>query len=144
MVPRPLPPRATLVYDGWCGFCTRTVRLLARLDRRDRLDVRASQQLGTGEMTGVSAEDAARSAWTVTPDGQRASGAAAIALAIAVATQTRLPLLPWRVPGLPALLEQAYNWIARNRRRFRGDRPWCARHPDACRPDAPTSPTRPR
>lgn len=101
--------------------------------------MRAGQQPGTHELTGVTSEQAARSAWTITTDGRRASGAAAIALAIAVASQNRAPLLAWRVPGLPALLELMYTTVARNRRRFRGDQPWCAQHPGECCIDDPAA-----
>jgi len=60
------------------------------------------------------------------------SGASAIAVAVAVALGTRIPLLPWRLPVLPGVLERVYARIADNRRRFRGNDPWCAQHPEHC------------
>lgn len=134
-----LPDHVVVVFDGWCGFCTRCVRLLERLDRHGRLELLAAQLDGVAEHTAVTLDDAAAAAWTLAPGGVRASGAGAIGLALAVATGTRIPLLPWRLPGLPWLLERAYTWVADNRRRFRGDTPWCAQHPGRCGEDLPRS-----
>lgn len=35
--PHPHQPHPIILFDGTCGFCDRTVRLLDRLDTRDRL-----------------------------------------------------------------------------------------------------------
>ncbi len=35
--PRALPERVTVVFDGTCGCCTWSVRLLRWLDRADRM-----------------------------------------------------------------------------------------------------------
>lgn len=118
-----LPDHAIVVFDGWCGFCTRCVRLLARLDRHGRLELLAAQRDGVPERAAVTLDDAAAAAWTLAPGGVRASGAGAIGLALAVATGTRIPLLPWRLPGVPWLLERAYKWIVDNRRRSVGTLP---------------------
>lgn len=61
-------------------------------------------------------------------------GARAIALAVAVAWRSRVPLWPWRVPGLPALADLAYGVVAANRHRLPGVTPFCVEHPDACEP----------
>ena len=50
--------------------------------------------------------------------GIQFAGASAIALALAVAWQTRLPLLPWRVPGGGRALDVLYGLVARNRHRI--------------------------
>lgn len=130
--PARVPATATVVFDGWCGFCTRSVRLIGALDRRRRLTVVAAQQTGAAAATGLTAAETDAAAWLLTPDGRRLAGAPAVATAVAVALGTRLPLVPWLVPGIPRLAEAAYAWIAANRRRFRGDEPWCARHPGRC------------
>ncbi|CAN5862928.1 thiol-disulfide oxidoreductase DCC family protein [soil metagenome] len=119
-----VPGEATLIFDGWCGFCTRSVRLLRGLDRHGRISVEAGQRSGVRDRHGLSDDDIATSAWAILPDGRRFPGAASIAVALAVARQSRLPLLAWRIPGLARLLEVIYRWVAANRRRFRGDTPW--------------------
>lgn len=130
--PSRAPSGATLVFDGWCGFCTRSVRLLEALDRRHRLRVVAAQQPGVADSLGLTPEETAAAAWVLTPDGSRCAGARAIATAVAVALGTRLPLVAWMVPGFGPLADRVYAWIADNRRRLRGDQPWCARHPERC------------
>lgn len=80
----------------------------------------------------TAATDAA--AWTVAP-GVEVGGARAVGLALAVAWGTGLPLLPWKVPGVPWLLDRCYELIARNRYRLPGIQPWCTTHPADC--DAP-------
>lgn len=75
-----LPDHAIVVFDGWCGFCTRCVRLLARLDRHGRLELLAAQRDGVPERAAVTLDDAAAAAWTLAPGGVRASGAGAIGL----------------------------------------------------------------
>ena len=124
----PPPERARFVFDGYCGFCTRWVRLLARIDRHDRVEFLAGHERHTVDRTGITAAESVESAWVVLPTGHRVAGAPAIATATAVATGTRLPLVFWRLPGVPALLDRLYRWIAANRRRFRGDTPYCEQH----------------
>lgn len=97
----------------------------------------ASQRPGARRAAGLSDTEADAAAWCVAP-GVRVGGAAAIALAVAVALGSRVPLWPWRVPGLGALLERAYDVVARNRGRLPGVTPWCAEHPGEC--DGPTAP----
>lgn len=60
--------------------------------------------------------------WTITrpTDGPDTcdGGARAVAMSLAVAWQTSLPLWPWKVPGVPRVLEALYRWVARNRHRL--------------------------
>lgn len=57
-----VPNRVDLVFDGYCGFCTRSVRIIRRIDRHDRVNVFAVQAAGTHQRTGVSAEESVRTA----------------------------------------------------------------------------------
>ena len=126
-----------LVFDGYCGFCTRTVGWLDRLDRRHRL---AALPYQAGEVLaryGLTAQECDQAAWAITADGRRYRGAGAINAAVAAALGTRLPLLVYRTPGIRHLQEAVYTWVSRNRRRFRGVTPWCEANPQAlCRPHA--------
>ncbi len=74
-------------------------------------------------------------AWTVSLDKSVAvGGPRAVGLLIAVGWQSKLPLLVWKIPGLPWLLDRLYELIARNRYRFPGDTPWCVEHAGECQP----------
>ena len=121
-----LPDKATVIFDGSCDFCTRSARVLRWLDRRGRLTLIPFQKPGTPAAHGLTVADCERVAWTVTPDGRRFSGAAAINVACATAIGTRLPWLLYRLPGIRWLQDRIYALIAHNRtssnKSFIGDR----------------------
>ncbi len=119
------PAELYLVFDGYCGFCTRSIRWIRQIDRHDRITTLAGQAEGTFARTAVSPADAERASWAITTDGRRIAGAPAIGLAVSVALGSRIPMLAWRLPGVSRILDRVYRWIADNRRRFRGDQPWC-------------------
>lgn len=97
------------------------------------MEVVASQAQGVRTRTGLSEAQTEAAAWAVAESGV-VGGARSMALTLAVAWQTRLPMLPWHVPGMPWLLDRLYEFIARNRRRLPGDTPWCVEHADDCEP----------
>ncbi len=135
-----LPASAVLLFDGGCGMCTRSARTLARLAGAseldtdgERVDIVPSQRLGVLDRTGVTAEQAAESVWTVTASPTIVvGGPRSIALAIAVGRRQRWPLWPFAVPGVGWLLDRIYALIAANRGKFPGETPWCAQHPERC------------
>ena len=55
-------------------------------------------------------------------------------LMLAVAWNSKIPLLPFRLPGVPSLLDRLYELIASNRQRLPGETPWCLAHPGECVP----------
>jgi predicted DCC family thiol-disulfide oxidoreductase YuxK len=122
----------TLVFDGNCGFCTRSRAALLRLDRRHRIRTIALQHPDAASRTGL--DDAAlRSAvWWLDDDGSLWSGAHAVSAAVSAALGTRLPLRLQRLPGLRQLSERVYTWVAANRYRLPGAVPWCTNHPTDC------------
>ena len=126
------PALAVLVFDGWCGFCTRSVDVIRRLDRHGRLEVLAHQRHGVYQRTGLTRAECEAAAWVVHRDGTRTSGARAVADALAVATGRRWPVRSFAVPGVAALADRAYAWVAANRRRLPGAEPWCQAHPGSC------------
>jgi len=130
---KPLPSHVTLIFDGSCGFCTRSVRLIRALDRDHRVTAVPYQKPGTPEEHGLSLAQCETAIWAITPEQDRYSGAAAINAALAVVLETRLPLWFYAAPGVRRLQERAYSLIARNRRRFPGDAPYCRQHPQGCR-----------
>ncbi|RCV55970.1 thiol-disulfide oxidoreductase DCC family protein [Marinitenerispora sediminis] len=119
-----MPNRPTLVYDGDCGFCTRSVRAALRLPVAvspvpwQAADLRA---------LGVDAARARREVLLVEPAGRVHGGA------MAVAALLRRSRGAWRVLGtvmaLPVVRTAAglvYRAVAANRHRLPGATPACA------------------
>lgn len=95
--------------------------------------MRAAQETGVRALAGLSRERTDAAAWTVTTDPESAvGGARAVALLVAVSWQSSLPLLPWKVPGVPRALDRAYEFVADRRHRLPGETPWCDAHPGVC------------
>jgi predicted DCC family thiol-disulfide oxidoreductase YuxK len=109
------------------------VRLVEALDRRRRVTVVPFQKPDAATNAGLTIAQCEASAWAITPDRQRFSGAAAVNLALAVATSVPLPLWLYAMPGIRQLQDAAYAWVVRNRHRLPGDPPYCEQYPDACR-----------
>lgn len=128
-----LPQPVTLIFDGRCGFCTRSVRILKTLDRSDRVKPVPYQKPGTPEAYGLDLAQCEAAVWTVGSGRDQRSGAAAVNTALSVALGTRLPLWLYAVPGFGLFQEWAYSLIARNRRRLPGDASYCRQHPEGCR-----------
>ncbi|MCH9837666.1 MAG: DUF393 domain-containing protein [Ilumatobacter sp.] len=101
------------------------------MDRRQRVDVVAAQAHGIWERTGLSQAQTDQAVWTVAGDSA-AGGPRGIALMLAVAWNSRIPLWPFRLPGVSWLLDQIYGWFAANRHRLPGETPWCVAHPGEC------------
>jgi predicted DCC family thiol-disulfide oxidoreductase YuxK len=129
-LPDRLPERIALVFDGRCGMCTRSARLLSRLDRSGAVEI-VGAQTDAGRRCGLSRAETDAAAWAVA-EGVRVGGARAIGLALAVARGSRWPVLPWSVPGMPWVLDRAYAFVADHRHWFPGDVPWCEARPGEC------------
>ena len=127
------PERLILIFDGACGFCTRSVRLLAVLDRRRCVTAVLYQKPGAAASVGLTVEECEAAAWAITPDGQRYQAAAAVNASLAVALGTRFPLLFYALPGVGRLQDLLYALVAVNRGRLPGDEPYCEQHPSGCR-----------
>jgi predicted DCC family thiol-disulfide oxidoreductase YuxK len=107
---------------------------MRRLDKHDRLEIVASQATGQHDVTGVTQAEGDAAAWTVAEGGIKVGGARAIALALAVGRGAWWPVLLWKVPGAPWLLDRAYALVAANRHRIPGETPWCRHHAGGCSP----------
>ena len=101
------------------------------MDRAGRLTVAASQRRDIVADELVTGDEAAAAVWAVA-DGVKVGGARAFGLALAVAWSSRLPMLVWRLPLVPAVLDRLYEIVALNRYRLPGTEPWCGAHPGAC------------
>ncbi len=130
--------RLLVVFDGWCGVCTRAVEWVRAHDAAGRVRALPSQTPGLKERLGLSPAEAARTVWAVTRGGRRYAGAAAFA-AVLRELEGGWALLArlYAVPPLAWLAERAYAWFARHRGRFArwGVLPACARAGARCEPD---------
>ncbi len=111
-----MPPPGTrdiCYFDGQCGMCRRTVRVLHTLDWFGRLESR--DMTGAGDLP-VSMEVAMTGMPMRTRDGRVLVGFAAVRRAL---SQTIAGPAGWvlYVPGIAWLAERTYRIIARNRRR---------------------------
>ena len=107
-------------YDGHCPLCLHEVRVLRRLDRRQRIrlvDV-ADETFDAGSV-GVTMEAPMARIHGRLPDGTWVEGVevfrrlyAAVGFGILVA--------PTRLPGIAQLLDLGYRWFAKNRLRLTG------------------------
>lgn len=130
--------RLLVVFDGWCGVCTRAMVWVRAHDAAGRVRALPSQTPGLKERLGLSPAETARTLWVVTYDGRRLSGAAAVSAVLrelggAWALIARL----YPVPPLGWLAEHAYAWFARHRDHFArwGTLPACARPGVRCEPE---------
>jgi predicted DCC family thiol-disulfide oxidoreductase YuxK len=121
-----------LIFDGYCGVCTRAANGLLRLSRTGRLRIEPMQQPGTSERLGIPTERLLESSWWLDSSGAVFSGAEGMNAALSAALGTRLPLWLYRVPGIGALQEIVYRWFAAHRYRFRGVTPLCESAPERC------------
>jgi predicted DCC family thiol-disulfide oxidoreductase YuxK len=128
-----LPQQLTLVFDGTCGFCTRSVRLLKAIDRDCRVTAVPFQKSGVPASVGLTVEECEATAWAIAPDGGRYQGAEAVNAAVAAALGVRVPLLLYSLPGMKQLQDLTYYLVASNRGRLPGDRSYCGQHPAECR-----------
>ncbi|WP_433784756.1 thiol-disulfide oxidoreductase DCC family protein [Actinomycetospora sp. CA-101289] len=119
-----------LVFDGECGFCTRCVDWLRRLDPQGKIDVQPFQAEGVPASIGATVEECQGAVQFLGPDGVRRSGADAVNAVLAVLTGTALPSTLYRASS--GLQERAYRWVADHRSRFPGTTPHCQRAPQGC------------
>lgn len=113
-----MTPTGTIVFDGDCGFCTRSALRLERMGR-GRLAV-VPWQWADLPALGLTAAQCAQAVQFVGPGG-RAGGAPAIAAALRCCPQ------PWAALGavvdaraLRPLAARVYRFVADNRHRLPG------------------------
>lgn len=117
-----------LIYDGDCGFCTRSVWLVERLPVR--CDVAPWQETDLGAF-GVNEARARDEVMWIAPDGRVFGGASAVAELL------KHCAMPWRLLGwvlsaplIRTLAALVYRWVAANRSRLPGVTPACHLPPE--------------
>ena len=96
------------------------MRLVKALDFANRLEVAPFQDASALEYAGLTPEQGGSAAWLVLPNGARYRGAAAMWAALAVIWPIigDLLLAIYHLPGMRALQDAGYRWMAANRSRF--------------------------
>ena len=112
-----------LVYDGDCGFCTRSVRLAEKVPLRAELTPWQEADLAALRTT---EQRARHEVLWVNEEGRVFGGARAVAELL------KLCGVPWSVlgalisaPVLRTLADLAYRWVSANRHRLPGATPAC-------------------
>lgn len=113
----------TLIYDGDCGFCTRSVRWVERLPVRVRIVPWQEADLTALRTT----EDRARHEVVWAPPRGRVRGGAAAVAELLKHCRCPWPVLGWLMdaPVLRGLAELVYRCVADNRFRLPGATPAC-------------------
>lgn len=122
----------TVIFDGLCGMCTRTVRYARKLDRRGVITFKPCQSIPDDGWQGIKQWQCNKAFVSIAEDGTVALGADAMLLMLAAMTGSNIPIHLGKLPGIRNLKRRSYSWVARNRRRFPGDTPWCMQHPEDC------------
>jgi predicted DCC family thiol-disulfide oxidoreductase YuxK len=117
----PTPRRAAVFFDGNCAFCRKSIALLKRLDWCGRLtyvNFREADNplLGTPALAQAPLADEMH---LLTPDGSGVYHGFAAFRWLAWRLPALWPAAPLlHLPGVPALGQKLYLWIARNRFRL--------------------------
>jgi predicted DCC family thiol-disulfide oxidoreductase YuxK len=129
----------TLLFDGTCGFCTRSVRYLKKWDKQNQVEAVPCQIAVHDPSYGLNEADCSKSIWVYTSDGRRASGAQAAMLIASVISGRTWPVTFGKLPVIRQALDFGYITIAKNRYRFPGDTPACQTPEFDCGAAAATS-----
>jgi len=109
--------RYTVIYDGNCKVCSRTVQLLTRWDRSRDLEIIPSQTRGVRErFPWIPARAYVESVQVIrTRDGRTWQAAAALEELLNVLPKGRLISWLFKIPFVRPLVARFYRWFARNR-----------------------------
>ena len=108
--------RATLIYDGECGFCRQTVALISTWDREHRLTLIPFQEQARVAAFRIPLPALAAAMHLVLPDGRVLAGADAAADLLRLLPGKRWIAHLFALPGVLPVARRVYGWIARQRR----------------------------
>jgi predicted DCC family thiol-disulfide oxidoreductase YuxK len=109
----------TLLYDGECGICRRSIQWIRNRDREGRIRAIAYQEPGVSrEFPEITRDELERAMQLVSPEGRRWEGADAVEQVVRLLPVWKgLTPLFW-IPGVRIVARRVYGWVARNRRRL--------------------------
>lgn len=125
-------PQLTVVFDGYCGMCTRTRRYLEGWDAHNRIRWLPCQTLEEGGTGPVNTQACERVIWAYAGDDTPVAGSQAMMRIISTILGQQWPVTLGRLPVIKQALAVGYGLVARHRRYFPGDKPWCEQHPEQC------------
>ena len=109
----------TVVYDGACSVCQRSMNVLRRWDRKELLAIVASQTPGVhARFPWIPARAYVESVQLIDRDGRTWQGAAAIEQLLMILPRGRLISWTFHIPFVRVIAEALYRWFARNRYRL--------------------------
>ena len=118
-----------LIYDGDCGFCTRSARWIESHWRPGTARVVAAQDLDDATLAahGLTRADVTEAAWWIGSDGGARRGDRAIAAALRAAPGWPNPIgRALTLPGIRSVAPTGYALVARVRHRLPGATEACA------------------
>jgi predicted DCC family thiol-disulfide oxidoreductase YuxK len=112
------PGRALLLYDGHCALCQKSVEILRRLDWLGRLqyrDARDPEQIPAHDPP-LEPQRLLEEMHLLTPDGRHVYHGYGAFRWLAWRLPLLWPVAPlFHLPGVPAMGQRIYLWVARNR-----------------------------
>ncbi len=119
-VPAEESPRYTVIYDGDCKVCRRSVKLLTKWDRNHDLEMIPSQTPGLlAKFPWITPRAYVDSIQVVrTRDGKTWQAGAAVEELLNILPKGRLISWLFRIPLARPLVDKFYRWFARNRYRL--------------------------
>ena len=106
----------TVIYDGDCQVCARTVRLLREWDGGRRMEFVPSQAPGVRERySWIPDANFAESMQVIAADGRAFQGARGFEEILSALPQGRLVTWIFAIPLVRPIAERFYRWFARNR-----------------------------
>jgi len=106
----------TLIYDGECGFCRRSMEMVRRWDREHRLEYVPFQDERRVARCGVPLPALAAAMHLVMPDGRVFAGADAAPEILRLLPGKRWLAPAFALPGVLPVARRVYALIARRRR----------------------------
>lgn len=124
--------RYTVIYDGDCGVCSRSVKLLARWDTNHELEIIPSQTPGVCErFPWIPARAYVESVQVIRRgDGRTWQAAAALEELLNVMPKGRVISWLFRIPFARPVVDRFYQWFARNRHKLGCGQHCAIREPD--------------
>jgi acetyl esterase len=107
--------RATLIYDGECGFCRQSVAFVSKWDREHRLTLIPFQEHARVAAFQIPLPALAAAMHLVLPDGRVLAGADAAADLLRLLPGKRWLAPLFAFPGVLPVARRVYGWIARRR-----------------------------
>lgn len=111
--------RHTLIFDGECGICGRSVAWVEARDGNGEIECIPYQSPSVPQrFPQISLEEMQSAMQLVAPDGTRWEGARAVEELLTLLPRWRVVAALFRVPGARVLARMGYRLVARNRRQL--------------------------